>query len=182
MTPKSYKGILKRFDKAPKGVRDSLKHLPKLIKEFPLEVSLGYLFSRVERSQYMTLYCGVVKLHQCDKDVTYSVLQNQHITRGMFVESFKTVIGVKLDSKIVSGLRAAEKVRDKIIHGREAKPEEMRMAVIRVIEYAESYNDFVNNHAGFRPFDSLTGFKGAGKSLSKKSTRWILKGMGFSCS
>ena len=127
----------------------------------------------------MTLYCGVVKLHQAHKDVVSNVVQKQHLTRANFALLFETIIGKRIDSKVVVKIKDAEKIRDKVVHGKRVSDADMRMAVTRVIEYAESFNNFVKGTAGFKPFDDLRGFKGAAKSLPKETTRWLLKGLGF---
>ncbi len=180
--PANRKGVVKRFNNAPKEVRDYFEYLPKLIDQFPWEISLSYLFARVEYSHNMTLYCGVVKLHQGQKDVVFNIVQKQQLTRANFAQLFETVIGKKIAPKVSAKIRDAEKVRDKVLHGKSVSEADLRKAVTRVIEYAESFNNLVKNTAGFKPFDDLRGFKGAGKSLSKETTRWILKGMGFPAS
>jgi hypothetical protein len=152
--PATKKGVVKRFKRAPHEVQDYFKHLPKLVEEFPWEVSLSYLFARVEYSHNMTLYCGVVKLHQAHKDVASNVVQKQHLTRANFSQLFKTIIGKKIDPRVVAKIKDAEEIRDKVVHGKRVSDADMRMAVTRVIEYAESLNDFVKGTAGFKPFDN----------------------------
>ena len=56
----------------------------------------------------------------------------------------------------------------------------MRQAHVDIIEYAESVNIELQSVAGFEPFGDLRGFKGKVKSLEKGTTRWLLKGIGFS--
>jgi hypothetical protein len=55
-----------------------------------------------------------------------------------------------------------------------------RKAALDLIHYAEMFNNKMQEIAGFRPFGSLQGFKGRGQSLDKSTSRWVLKGIGFS--
>ncbi len=178
--PATKKGVKKCFNRAPQEVRGYFCHLPKLIDQFPYSVSLYYLFANVEYAHNMCLYCSVVKIHQANKTIASNVIQKQHLTREGFDKLFETVIGKKIDNKIADKIRAAEKVRDKAIHGKKVEDKDMRMAITRVLEYAELFNAFVKNTAGFQPFNNnLRGFKGAAKSLPSITTRWLLKGLGF---
>ena len=86
-------------------------------------------------------------------------------------EPVKTTLSTKLSR--------AEKVRDRVIHGKQVDDNEKREAVLDILEFAEGFNVYVSSLAGFKPFGSLRGFKGRATPLDKSTTRWILKGMGF---
>jgi len=180
--PKTRKGVIARFNKCPDEIKKYFEHLPKLIEDFPLDVSLSYLFARIEYAHNMALYCGVVKLHQGHKDVVSSVIQKQHLTRESFEKLYREVFGKDVKKSIKDKIKEAETIRDKVLHGKKVKDDDKRKAIIRVIEYAEQFNDFVQKIAGFKPFDKLKGFKGSKRSLSQKTTRLIMKGLGFAVS
>ena len=180
--PASKKGLKKKFDGAPLQVQKYFKQLPKLLEGFSLEVCIAYLFMRVERAHHMALYCGVVKIHQCNGSIASQIIEKQHITRSEFKKLFADVIGQEIPAAIDKMIEEATIVRNKAIHGKGISEADGRKAVACVIDYAELLNKFVQGKAGFKPFDDLRGFKGAGKSLSKSSTRWILKGIGFQLS
>ena len=70
-------------------------------------------------------------------------------------------------------------MRDHVIHGKEATDAQIRNAVAHVLEYAARLNDLTTALQGPPPFGDQRGFKGAAQALDKKTSRWILKGMGF---
>lgn len=95
---------------------------------------------------------------------------------------FKHVFGKPIEGSVRGSLKEAEKVRDKVMHGKRPLDINIRMAIVQVLEFAQSYNKFVNDIAGFKPFGDLRGIKGRAAALDKSTTRWVLKGMGFSLS
>ena len=123
MTAASYKAILKHHAAAPSEIRDYFVHVPALVQSFPYEVSIAYMFSRVERAQNMTLYCGVVKLHAAHISVAQNVIHKQHITRDSFLDLFETVFGKPITTAIKGHLKFAEKTRDQVVHGPVQTPE-----------------------------------------------------------
>jgi hypothetical protein len=176
---KARAGLLKRFNSAPKEVRDYFTHLPKLVAGFPLDVVLSYVFSQVELAQNMTLYCGIVKIRKAESTLARSAIDAHHMTRADFREKFSVVFGKTIPSSIVDVLTKAEKIRDRVMHGKNTSDSDKRNAVANVLEYAEKLNKHVQGVASFRPFGDLRGFKGAARSLDKSTTRWMLKGMDF---
>lgn len=101
------------------------------------------------------------------------------MTRQRFWELFKIVFGKNPPQDLVDKLEKGESVRDKIAHGMKWEHKDAREALVSVIEFASEFNDYVHQQAGFRPFGDLRGFKGRAGSLEKKTTRWVLKGMGI---
>ena len=178
-TAKTWKGVVKRFAALPAEVAKYFEHFPKLAEDFPWDVSLAYLFSRVELAHNMAIYCGAVKLHRANGELARSAVQLHHMTRPGFRELFKTIHGAAIPDGVQRLLDGAETIRDKALHGKSTRSEEHRAAICEVFEYAEKLNDFVQLKSGFKPFDDLRGFKGRAKALDKATTRWLLKGMGF---
>ncbi len=176
---KSKPGLISRFNKASPEVRSYFKYIPKLVRDFPLDVCLSYVFSRVELAQNMTLYCGMVKLHRAEATLARKAVDVHHMTRTEFRSKFHTVFGRGIPDLVSKALSRAEGVRDRVMHGKATPDDAKRNAIADVIGYAEKLNAHVSGLAGFEPFGDLRGFKGAGKSLDKSTTRWILKGMGF---
>lgn len=179
MSVPSYKAVLKHYTQCPQEVKNFFPHLPNLIQAFPWEVALAYQFVRVETGQNRIIYGGVVKLHRAHSEVADSMLYSLHITRQSFLTLVNTIYGHQIPANIVSSLQGAEKVRDKTVHGKGIDDVAARHAVVAVLDYAVNLNAFINNIAGFKPFGSMQGFKGAGASLPKDTTKWLLKGMGF---
>ena len=172
-------GILKRYQLCQDEVKNYFEHFPKLAKEFPWDVSISYMFAQVELAHNMTIYCGIVKLHRAEGNLVWQAVNNQHITRPSFKEFFKTVFGVNMKKSISEKIEEAEKIRDKILHGKPVSEELKRKAVVDILDYAKNFNQEIYRIAGFKPFGSLRGFKGRAQPLDKSTSRWILKGMGF---
>ncbi len=177
--PKSYKGVLKRFKAARKNVQDYFVAVEDLINQYSYEIALAYLFSQIEKAQNMAIYCGLVKLHEINTNLASSAVENEHMTRPFFREMYERVFGKPLPQNVVDTILEAEKIRDKVLHGKTATAPEMRKAIVDLLDYAERLDDFTHGIAGFRPFGDLRGFKGRRQPLPKNTCRWVLKGMGF---
>lgn len=184
MAVPSYKAVINRYRSTSPEVQDYFPYLETLVQKVSQEnrfweISLAYMFIRVETAQNMLLYCGTVKLHRANAKVARSVVDNQHLKRDTFPVLFENVFGKHLKGSIIGKIEGAEKIRNKVIHGKSVSPAEMRTAIVDILEYAECLNRFVCEIAGFKPFDDLRGFKGRGQPLDAKTTRWLMKGLGF---
>ncbi len=178
-TPKTWKGVVKRFKALPGAIQHYFEHFPKLAADFPWEVSLAYAFSRLELAHNMAIYCGAVKLHRADGTLARVAVQNYHMTRDGFADLFQTIHAKPIPPTIQKLLRDASDIRDRTLHGKQTTPEEHRRALTDLFEYSEQFNTFVQATSGFKPFNDLRGFKGRATPLDKSTTRWLLKGMGF---
>jgi len=114
--PKTYKGVIARFRQSPNEIQTYFRPSIELIAKYPWEVTLAYMFSRIELAQNMTLYCGVVKLHRAHSEVAWSAIDSLYIKRKIFEELFETVFGKPLKRKIVNKLGEAKIIRDKMMH------------------------------------------------------------------
>ena len=179
---RSRKGVLNDYNAAPAQVQKFFVHLPKLLDDLSLDVSLSYVFSQVELAQNLTLYCGIVKLHRADSTLARTAIDTHHMSRGDFKQKFEAVFGKPIPEKIGKLLETAEATRDRVMHGKSTTEKEKRQALVDVLQYAREFNELVVSLASFRPFGELRGFKGRAKPLDKSTTRWLLKGMGFSIS
>jgi hypothetical protein len=179
--PSTYIGLRGKYDALPQEVRDYFEHLPLLLtNQMPYEVPLAYLFGRVERAHNMTLYCGIVRSHRTDSKTTLDVVSKEFITRKKFSEYFKSIFGVQFDQNVRAHITAAEKARDKAIHGKNPTDKEMRDAISGILDYAPAFNTFVDGVGGLKPFGSLQGFSGRAEKLGNPTTILVLKGLGFS--
>ena len=178
--PTTYIGLKSKFAALPQEVRDYFEHLPLLLTNaMPYEVPLAYLFGRVERAHNMALYCGIVRNHHTDSTTTIDIVSKEFITRKKFKEYFKCIFGIALDPHVHAHLTAAEKARDKAIHGKNPTDKEMREAISGILNYAPAFNTFVDGVAGLKPFGSLQGFSGRSVKLGSATTLLVLKGLGF---
>jgi hypothetical protein len=177
--PANYKQVLKHFNDAPKEVREYFPSFAELVENYSWDVSISYVFSRVEAVKHMTIYCGIVKLHWTDSELTRELVDRDHMSRGRFRDLFKTVFGKPIKEELVDKLSKAEAIRDKIAHGKKWTDAQARSALIDIFDFAAQFNEFVATEAGFQPFGDLRGFKGRKESLPKDTTRWVLRGMGI---
>ena len=178
---KSYKGVIQRYKAAPERIRDYFPDFVELVERSNLdwEVPISYVFSRVEQAKRMTIYCGIVKLHWCESSLTRKLVSEDHLSRRRFRELFEIVFGKKIPNHLIKKLEKGERVRDKIAHGMTWTPAEAREGLTNVIAFAAEFNEFVTEHASFRPFGDLRGYRGRKKSLTKDTTKWVLRGMGI---
>lgn len=179
---KSKKGLLKAYACTAQRVQLHFEHLPALLAEFPLTVSLAYAFAQLELAQNMALYCGVVKLHRANSELARHAVSSHHMTREGFVELYETVFGIELPAAAAAALKTAEDTRDEVMHGKSPTEARLRNAVARVLEYGEAMNVQLKKHCGLEPFGQLRGFAGRARKLDKRTTRFMLKGMGFGLS
>ena len=176
---KSKPGLLNHFAQRTEKVRGHFAHVPKLVAEFPLDVTLAYMFALVEQAHIMALYCGIVKLHRTDTTLTLTAVHGFHMTREGFRTKFDLIYGKGLSKPTIDLLKFAEDVRDDVMHGKTASDDRIRNAIAHVLQYADDMNTETSALNGPRPFGALRGFKGRGKSLEKGTSRWVLKGMGL---
>ena len=178
---RSYRGVIRHYEAAPERIRDYFPYFVELVERYNYnwEVPISYVFSRIEQAKRMTIYCGIVKLHWCESSLTWRLVSEDHLSRRRFRELFEIVFGRKIPNHLIEKLEKGEHVRDKIAHGMPWQPAEARKGLTNVIDFAEEFNEFVAEHAGFRPFGDLRGYRGKREPLTKTTTRWVLRGMGI---
>jgi len=174
--------VIEQFDSCPEEIRAYLADLPRLLDSFPLEVAISYLFTQIQRAHNATLCSGAVRVHKANRNVARAAVGAQQITREGFQIQFETVFGRPIPEEVKQELEAAQIVHDKILNGQRTSGKEKREAIGRVLDYARALNRFVNRLAKFKPFGDQRGSDGCAESLNKATTRWMLKGMGFSLS
>jgi hypothetical protein len=166
------------YEGLPEEVRGYFTHMPELV-ELPYEVALAYSFLKVEQAQNRALYGGVVKVHRGDAEFVRRVMNFQHLTRDGFTEIYANVFGTPLSKTCASKLEEAEKVRERVIHGKSVDDNEMREAIADCLEYGDLLNTDVSGVSGFKPFEDMRGFKGRADSLDKRTKKWLMRGLGF---
>lgn len=177
--PRSWRGVRKRLSEAPNEVQWYFEPVAELIEHYPWEVSLSYLFARVERAHLMAIYCGVVKLHKADATLASKAVDLFHNTREEFQAKFENVFGRKIPKPLQETLEQAQTVRDRVLHGKTVSESEYRMAITTIVHYATEFNGVCYETGGFRPFGDLRGYKGAASSLDTSTSRWLLRGIGL---
>ncbi|MCB1611884.1 MAG: hypothetical protein KDI60_09035 [Xanthomonadales bacterium] len=178
-SPANYKQVLNRFQELPKEIQEYFPSFAELVESYSWDVSLSYVFSRVEAAKHTTIYCGIVKLHWTDSALTREFIDKDHMSRGRFRDLFKIVFGKPMTKELLASLSEAESIRDRVAHGKSWSEPQARKALIDIFNFAEGFNALVYSLAGFRPFGQLRGFKGRKQALPKETTRWVLRGMGI---
>jgi hypothetical protein len=104
------------------------------------------------------------------------------MTRSKFRELFANVVGQDIPEAVLALSKSAEGFRDKTVHGKAVSDAELWGAIQSLTAYAIALNELVKNEAHFEAFGDMRGAVGrrGGTPLSPQTTRWILKGMGFS--
>lgn len=144
------------------------------------DVSVAWAFVRVEVAKNTAIYCGLVKRHRTDAELTRKIVYRQHVTRDSWKALFRCTFGRDVPEATMAKIDRAERVRDRVVHGKRVGDADLRNALADVLDFASELNELVGQSAGFRPFGGeLRGFKGAADGLGKETTRWVLKGMGF---
>lgn len=174
--------VMDQFDSCPEEIRAYLSELPRLLDSLPLDVSISYLFTQTQRAHNAALCSGAVKVHKANRNVARATVAAQRMTIEGFQEQFETVFGQPIPDEVKQMLEAAETVHDKILNRQRTPEKEKREAIGHVLDYAQALNRLVNGLAKFRPFGDQKGSDGCAESLGKSTTRWMLKGMGFTLS
>lgn len=178
--PNTWRGVKNHFASTPQDIQKYFEPTGELIEKYDWEVSLAFMFTRVEKAMNTMLYCGARKIHKAHSGIAYKFVDKHHMTRKEFKRLFKNVFGIEIPSSTNKLLEEAEEIRNKIIHGKSASQADQRKAIIRLLDYAEEMNDLVYKKARFRPFNStLRGFTGPTRSLDQSTTAWLMRGLGF---
>ncbi len=176
---KSKAGLKKAYANSPVEVRDYFPHIPNLLDDFPMEVCLAYVFYRLELGQNMALYTGVVRIHRVEASLARTAVSSQHLTREHFDDLYQKIFALKVPRTAKSDLEGAQRTRDRIMHGKKESDDQIRNAIARVLEYTEEINAQLGKKHKLKPFGSLKGFAGRGKKLDTRTSRFVLKGIGF---
>jgi len=178
--PASYKSLNHKFNEQPSHIKKFFDHLPKLLKEFNYDVSIAYCFFKLEQAYNRTLYGGARKLHKVNADVISHVLDQQHLTRDGFLDFYEVILGKPIPKETQTKIKFSEKIRDRIIHGKTVPDVDSRKCLADLLDFVAELDREVQAAASFTPFGDMRGMTGQAASLDKSTTRWVLKGMGFS--
>ncbi len=175
----NYLQVLARHKQLHPDIQSWLDIVPELVEKYKWEVSIAFVFMQIESMFHRALHRGLVKMHKTDSVLTQKLLDSENLTRARHHELFKTVFGKALPDAILRQLKDAEKCRNRAIHGKKISEAEARTCLMAAFKFIDDYNRFVESMAKFRPCADGRGFKGAGKSLGKDTSRWVLRGMGI---
>jgi hypothetical protein len=178
--PKNMVALKKHFEALPDASKKYLSKLEALLRSADnLELAIAYCAMKLEEGNHRALKCGLVRIHSCDSSKVDEALSMQHFTVSSFEEIFKAVLGSTLPVSAKSALERYQEERNKLIHGKGAKPEEMRSGIRDAMTYMSELGAFVFEKTKKNPFGDLRGLKGRKELLPVSSTHWMLKGFGF---
>ena len=188
--PINYKSVINHFSDASEHVQAFFPDFVELVKftadktKSNWQVPVSYVYSRLEVAKRNTICLGLVKLHWCDHILTQSIVDKDHFERERFLELFETVYGKPIREGLLRQLQKGEKARDKYAHGTTCKQSEAYAALNSMVDFATGFDEFVKKvtKSKFGAFGTLQGFTGKKEHLSKDTTRWVLKGVGFKIS
>jgi hypothetical protein len=172
--PGTYRGISAQFDKMPPGIRWYYEHLPSLAIKYSWEVTLAYMFARLEAGQRRTLYAGLIKMHRASSAIAWRAIDEHHLSATRFKQLFEAVFGEPADIDAIKALRTAQPARNAVMHGQSVADASIRSAVIGLLHYSHYINEQTGSLAGFCPYGDLHGFRGCGKPISDSDTQALL--------
>ena len=178
-SPGSYRSVLRVYNGCSDPIRNFYCNFEGLLNDYEYEVSVAYVFLKLEQAYNRCLYGGVRKLHKVNAEIASTIMQKQHLTREGFLRLFENVFSQPLNSDVVKKIKFAEKVRDKIIHGKSVQDADKRKCLTDVLQYSREIEREVENIGGFNPFGDMRGVTGRAKPLEKSTSRWVMKGLGF---
>lgn len=85
MNHSSWKTVVNEYNSFEEEIKKYFYFLPSLVKEYPWNITLGYMFMNIEIAHNMTIYCGLVKLHKVNPPLA-RIAVKEHISVGKFNE------------------------------------------------------------------------------------------------
>lgn len=180
MTAKSRRGLINRFDELSDEVAIHFEYVPNLVNDYPLSVCLAYVFSQLELAQNRALYQGVIKIHKVNKDIANAAIGTHHMTRDGYIKLFKGIFGTSIPEELSHRLRVAEKIRDNVMHGKLVRESQVRDGISNALLYTDGLYLVIREKYSLKICGNYKGFSGRAKKHDKKTSRLILRGLGFS--
>ena len=82
--PGNWVGVVARIDASSAEVKGFFDPISELIEKYRWEVSIGYMFTRVEQAHNHLLRGAAVKIHGVNARTANRFVDGQHITRKEF--------------------------------------------------------------------------------------------------
>ena len=179
--PGNWVGVVTRINASSDEVRSFFDPVMALIENYRWEVSIGYMSTRVEQAHNHLLRGAAVKIHGVNGQTAKRFVDRQHMTRKEFSHLYKNVVGIQMPARAAKLLSDAEKIRDRVVHGKNVSERDQRTAIIYIVEYAEQINAELQEKANFSPFKAdQRGYAGRRVTLPDATSAWVMKGLGFS--
>ena len=116
--PGNWVGVVARIDATTEEVKSFFDPISELIRNYSWEVSIGYMFTRVEQAHIHLLRGAAVKIHSVNAPTANRLVVGQHITRKEFSRMYKNVVGGAVPARSAKLLSEAEIIRDRVVNGK----------------------------------------------------------------
>lgn len=180
MAAKSYKSLKTQYEALPDQVRQYLYHLADLLNYSDrFEITLAYIFMKLEEGHHRALKCGLVRIHKCHSGKADEALEKQHSTRKHFHTVCKNVLGKEIPTGTKKHLEDAENIRDRQIHGKTVSSAQLRQGISDALTYIEHFGQFVEGRTGKNPYGDLRGLASRTQLLDETTSFWVCRGVGL---
>lgn len=158
-------------------------HLPNIVEklgELP-DVALAYCFSKLEFGHRRILYAGLMRKYRLDSEKSWEAVIGHDIKRNDYPEIYCRIFGNEITDATLAIIKPAEKIRDRMIHGKQPSTKQIWGAVLLCLDYAAAFNLETKASQGFAGFGRMQGITGKkGKPPLPKDVSYLaLKGLGF---
>ena len=171
--------VIEAYNACNEDIKNYYSELISLLEDekFSYETAISYCFLKLEQALHIILYGGLVKLHKVDTKLAQNKIQGIHLTRESFIILYKNIYSKKIPYVIQDKIKLAELTRDRVMHGKRVQNNDIREAIIDILEYSNDFMNEVKKQAKFNPFGNIKGYAGRYTPLNKQTTAWLLKGI-----
>ncbi len=139
------------------------------------DITIAYLFMKVEQAHRMTLYALAVRKHKVARYIAAETIHECFLSRDEFPKLYKELAGEELCKDTTKYYDNAVNVRNAIMHGKgifygtPISDQVKRDAVVSILKYANLFNKqtekiVINKQTNvkfdFKPFGKMQGFSG----------------------
>ncbi len=144
------------------------------------DMTIAYLFMKVEQAHRMTLYALIVRKHKVARYIAAEIIDECFLSRDEFPKLYKELAGENFCKDITKYYDNAVNVRNAIMHGKgifydkTISDQVKRDAVVSILEYANLFNKQTeeiviskqpNVKFDCKPFGRMQGFSGGTRTL-----------------
>lgn len=153
--PPNSDDVIKAYNLCSKDIKDYYCELLSLLQNDSIsdETAISYCFFKLEQASHRILYGGLVGVHHAEKTLAMQAVDEQHLTRQGFIDFCIKIFNDEdtksnnINDSILSIIKSAEKVRDRVMHGKNIKPAEIRKEITVVLMYSTKLNDEIKRIA-----------------------------------
>jgi hypothetical protein len=183
MSSATIPAVKKAIHKFDDDLEHTFEHIEDIVTKLEgvPQIALAYCFSQIENGHRRLLYAGIVRKYRLHPEMTWKFVLEHDITRKGFSELYKAVFKHEYPAKISEKLKSAEKIRDRMIHGKSPSTKEIWGSVINCFEYCEELNVHLREKEKFPGFGKMQGITGrrGNPTLGEPVSHLALVGLGL---